>query len=193
MLDAEARTLLDLMDEATKAGRPKLESLPHAVGRHGGRQDVGGQRGRPAAGRRRRSTASSPDRAARSATGAIGRLAPLGRRDAGTLPTLDLLSRRRLRDRHHRDARFDVPAAGQQEPLPGDLDRLSPVARASLPRADRRRHRGVPATSATMPSRWARTQPASRSAATRRAARWRRRRVPGDARRQGSGALLFRC
>ena len=33
MLDAEARTLLDLMEEATKAGRPKLETLPHAVGR----------------------------------------------------------------------------------------------------------------------------------------------------------------
>lgn len=33
MLDAEARILLDLMEEATKAGRPKLESLPYAVGR----------------------------------------------------------------------------------------------------------------------------------------------------------------
>ena len=33
MLDAEARMLLDLMDAATKSGRPKLESLPHAVGR----------------------------------------------------------------------------------------------------------------------------------------------------------------
>ncbi|TAJ91161.1 MAG: alpha/beta hydrolase [Reyranella sp.] len=33
MLDAEARILLDLMEEATKAGRPKLETLPHAVGR----------------------------------------------------------------------------------------------------------------------------------------------------------------
>lgn len=33
MLDAEARTLLDLMEQATKAGRPKLETLPHAVGR----------------------------------------------------------------------------------------------------------------------------------------------------------------
>ena len=33
MLDAEARMLLDLMEEANKAGRPKLESLPHAVGR----------------------------------------------------------------------------------------------------------------------------------------------------------------
>lgn len=33
MLDAEARTLLDLMEEANKAGRPKLETLPHAVGR----------------------------------------------------------------------------------------------------------------------------------------------------------------
>jgi acetyl esterase len=33
MLDSEARMLLDLMDAATKSGRPKLESLPHAVGR----------------------------------------------------------------------------------------------------------------------------------------------------------------
>ena len=33
MLDQEARALLDLMDQANKAGRPKLESLPHAVGR----------------------------------------------------------------------------------------------------------------------------------------------------------------
>ena len=33
MLDAEARMLLDLMEEATKAGRPKLETLPHAIGR----------------------------------------------------------------------------------------------------------------------------------------------------------------
>ena len=33
MLDAEARFLLELMDTATKNGRPKLETLPHAVGR----------------------------------------------------------------------------------------------------------------------------------------------------------------
>jgi acetyl esterase len=33
MLDAEARTLLDLMDAAVKGGRPKLETLPHLVGR----------------------------------------------------------------------------------------------------------------------------------------------------------------
>ncbi|MDI1286498.1 MAG: alpha/beta hydrolase [Reyranella sp.] len=32
-LDVEARFLLDLMDAATKGGRPKLETLPHAVGR----------------------------------------------------------------------------------------------------------------------------------------------------------------
>ncbi len=34
MLDAEARFLLELMDTATKNGRPRLETLPHAVGRH---------------------------------------------------------------------------------------------------------------------------------------------------------------
>ncbi len=33
MLDPEARTLLDLMEQAVQAGRPKLESLPYAVGR----------------------------------------------------------------------------------------------------------------------------------------------------------------
>ena len=33
MLDAETRMLLDLMEAATKAGRPKLETLPHAIGR----------------------------------------------------------------------------------------------------------------------------------------------------------------
>ena len=33
MLDAEARALLDLMDKAVQDGRPKLETLPHAVGR----------------------------------------------------------------------------------------------------------------------------------------------------------------
>ena len=33
MLDAEARALLDLMDAAAKGGRPRLETLPHAVGR----------------------------------------------------------------------------------------------------------------------------------------------------------------
>ena len=33
MLDAEARTLLDLMEKAVQDGRPKLETLPYAVGR----------------------------------------------------------------------------------------------------------------------------------------------------------------
>lgn len=33
MLDAEARMLLDLMEKATQDGRPRLETLPHAVGR----------------------------------------------------------------------------------------------------------------------------------------------------------------
>ena len=33
MLDAEARFLLDLMEQAVKNGRPQLTSLPHAVGR----------------------------------------------------------------------------------------------------------------------------------------------------------------
>jgi acetyl esterase len=33
MLDSEARVLLDLMEKAIKDGRPKLSSLPHAVGR----------------------------------------------------------------------------------------------------------------------------------------------------------------
>jgi acetyl esterase len=33
MLDAEARMLLDLMEKAVQDGRPKLNTLPHAVGR----------------------------------------------------------------------------------------------------------------------------------------------------------------
>ena len=33
MLDAEARMLLDLMEKATQDGRPKLHTLPYAVGR----------------------------------------------------------------------------------------------------------------------------------------------------------------
>src|SRR5215813_10075708 len=33
MLDAEVRILLDLMDKAVAEGRPKLPTLPHAVGR----------------------------------------------------------------------------------------------------------------------------------------------------------------
>ena len=33
MLDAEARMLLDLMEKAAQDGRPKLETLPYAVGR----------------------------------------------------------------------------------------------------------------------------------------------------------------
>ncbi len=33
MLDSEARLLLDLMDKAVEEGRPKLNALPHAVGR----------------------------------------------------------------------------------------------------------------------------------------------------------------
>jgi acetyl esterase len=33
MLDAEARTLLDLMEKAVQDGRPKLNTLPYAVGR----------------------------------------------------------------------------------------------------------------------------------------------------------------
>ena len=135
MLDAEARVLLDLMEKAVQDGRPKLQTLPYAEGRAGGRQDVGGQRSRSARGRRDRSTAPSPGPAAQIR---FRRYRPLGA-DGRAVADPDLLSRRRLRDRQHRDARFDLPAAGQQEPLPGDLDRLSPGARASLPRADRRR------------------------------------------------------
>ena len=33
MLDAEARMLLDLMEKAVQDGRPKLNTLPYAVGR----------------------------------------------------------------------------------------------------------------------------------------------------------------
>ncbi|MBM3650079.1 MAG: hypothetical protein FJX11_20060, partial [Alphaproteobacteria bacterium] len=33
MLDDEARTLLDLMERAVRGGRPRLDTLPYAVGR----------------------------------------------------------------------------------------------------------------------------------------------------------------
>ena len=33
MLDKEARTLLDLMEQAVQAGRPRLDTLPYAQGR----------------------------------------------------------------------------------------------------------------------------------------------------------------
>ncbi|WP_029586636.1 hypothetical protein, partial [Bradyrhizobium sp. URHD0069] len=33
MLDAEARTLLDVMDKAVQEGRPKPNTLPYTVGR----------------------------------------------------------------------------------------------------------------------------------------------------------------
>ena len=33
MLDKEARSLLDLMEQAVQAGRPRLNTLPHAQGR----------------------------------------------------------------------------------------------------------------------------------------------------------------
>jgi len=33
MLDSEARLLLDLMEKAVEDGRPKLSTLPHAIGR----------------------------------------------------------------------------------------------------------------------------------------------------------------
>jgi acetyl esterase len=127
MLDAEARTLLDLMAEATKAGRPRLETLPHAIGRQAVDKMSEDSEADPP------DVAETIDGAFAGPGGAI-RLPPLpaaGRR--GRQPAdLDLLSRRRLRDRHHRDPRFDLPAAREQEPLPGDLDRLT-ACRPSIP------------------------------------------------------------
>jgi len=87
MLDAEARTLLDLMDEATKAGRPKLESLPHAVGR-------------TAVDKMSEDSEADPPQVADVIDGVFTGpgsqihyrryrpLAPLGGANAGTLPTL---------------------------------------------------------------------------------------------------------
>ena len=49
MLDQEARTLLDLMEKAVADGRPKLHTLPYAVGRAAVdkmSEDVGGLVGR---------------------------------------------------------------------------------------------------------------------------------------------------
>ena len=139
MLDAEARLLLDLMEQAVKDGRPKLHTLPYA-------------KGRAAVDKMSEDSEADPPEVAETIDGTLAgpggairfrRYRPLGV-DGGRAADADLLSRRRLRDRQHRDARFDLPAARQQEPLPGDLDRLSPGARASLPRADRRCARGLP-------------------------------------------------
>ena len=76
MLDSEARALLDLMEKAVQDGRPRLETLPYKEGRDGGRQDVGGQRGRAAWRSARSTTAASRGRAARSASAATGRSVP---------------------------------------------------------------------------------------------------------------------
>ena len=83
MLDAEARMLLDLMEEATKAGRPKLESLPHAIGR-------------PAVDKMSEDSEADPPEVAETIDGAFDgpggeikyrRYRPLGVK-AGSLPTL---------------------------------------------------------------------------------------------------------
>ena len=83
MLDAEARILLDLMEEATKAGRPKLESLPHAIGR-------------PAVDKMSEDSEADPPEVAETIDGAFAgpggqikyrRYRPLGV-EAGSLPTL---------------------------------------------------------------------------------------------------------
>ena len=76
MLDAEARMLLDLMEKATQDGRPKLETLPYAVGRKAVDKMSEDSEADPPGGRRDRSMAPSPGRAARSASAATGRSAP---------------------------------------------------------------------------------------------------------------------
>ena len=165
MLDAEARLLLDLMEKAVKDGRPRLRRCP--TRRAAPRSTRCRRTARPSRSRSARSTtAASPGPAARSASAATCRSAST----TGKLPTLDLLSRRRLRDRQHRDPRFDLPAARQQEPLPGDLDRLSAGARASLPGADRRRRGGLPPYPRQRRDVRRRSERASPSAAIRRAA-----------------------
>jgi acetyl esterase len=83
-LDAEARTLLDLMEEASKAGRPKLESLPHAVGRAVvDKMSEDGEAEPP-------EVAATVDGTFAGPGGAIGfrRYRPLGAAAEGALPTL---------------------------------------------------------------------------------------------------------
>ena len=77
-------SLLDLMEQAVKDGRPKLHTLPYAEGRAAVDKMSEDSEAAAARGRRDRSTAASPGPAARSATAATGRSASA----AGALPTL---------------------------------------------------------------------------------------------------------
>jgi hypothetical protein len=165
-LDAEARFLLDLMEQAVQSGRPKLR-LPHAQGRASPPSTrVGGQ---TKADRRRwrvSRTARFPAPAARS----FPLLSSTWRRD-GELPTLVYYHGGGFVIGNIETHDFDMPAAGQQEPLPGDLDRLS-AWRPSIPsRLDRRRRSRPSATSATTPMRSASDSRRFAWAAIRRAGR----------------------
>ena len=154
------------MEQAAKEGRPQLQTLPYDKGRAAvDKMSEDSEADPPEVA----ATIDGSDRrcrAARSATAAIGRSAS----SAGALPTLIYYHGGGFGDRQHRDARLDLPAAGQQEPLPGDLDRLSPGARASLPRLDRRCARGLPPHPRQRRRVRCRLRSASPSAAIRRAA-----------------------
>ena len=102
MLDAEARMLLDLMEKAIQEGRPRLNTLPYAVGRQAvDKMSEDGEADPPQVGETIDGVFAGP--------GGGDPLSPLSaarcprQRDSGAVADADLLSRRRLRDRQHRD------------------------------------------------------------------------------------------
>ncbi len=84
MLDAEARMLLDLMEKAVQDGRPKLDTLPYAVGRQAVDKMSEDSEADPPAGRRRHRRRV---RRARAGKIRFRRYRPQGAA-AGPLPTL---------------------------------------------------------------------------------------------------------
>jgi len=141
MLDAEARTLLDLMDKAVQDGRPKLHTLPYAVGRKAvdkmsedseaeplavGEIDDGAFAGPGGEIRFRHYTPFN------AAEGPLPTLIYYhgGGFVIGNIETHDSTCRRLSNKSHCQVISIDY--------------RLSPVARASLPGADRGRRGGVP-------------------------------------------------
>ena len=131
MLDAEARFLLDLMEQAAKDGRPKLQTMSY-------------DKGRAAVDMMSEDSEADPPEVAETIDGTIAgpggairyrRYRPLGI-DPGALSTLI----------YYHGGGFVIGNIEThdstcrrlaKESLPGDLDRLSPVARASLPGANR--------------------------------------------------------
>ena len=101
MLDAEARMLLDLMEKAIQEGRPRLNTLPYAVGRQAvDKMSEDGEADPPQVGETIDGVFAGPGAEIR-----FRRYRPQGAQGSGqrAVADADLLSRRRLRDRQHRD------------------------------------------------------------------------------------------